>query len=173
MIADIASIATAVGVLLAACGLFSQVRQRKSDLSQTYVERYWKLDDRREDRTTPPGVESRNNLERYWRLCEDEFDIVRLGWISGRTWCLWHESIRDDRRLHKDTISASRGYRQLSKCLTSDSHRPWRCPGLEPLSRWRRILAELQALVYKGSYVTVPEAEDEFSSVALGRQATE
>src|SRR5262249_54703969 len=98
-----------------------------------YVERYWKIDDaRRGDRQSAPFQDTELNLERYWRLCEDELDVTRLGWVSGRTWCLWHRRIRDETRHHADDVDA-KDFRRLTMCVSQAEHRPWDCPGLGPL----------------------------------------
>jgi hypothetical protein len=93
IIGDLASVATAVGVLLAAWGLRVQARQRKISLTQLYVKRFWELDDAVR-LAKADGAPLSVHHERYLRLCEDEYEIARLGWIELKVWDVWHEGIQ-------------------------------------------------------------------------------
>lgn len=134
MIGDIASVATAVGVLLAAVGLFAQVRQRKFALEQMYIERYWAIDD---DWTLSrhSGSPDTAHRERYWRLCEDEFEIARLGWIGARVWDVWHDGIVTAINANRPAFGT---YHLLDTCMTQAEHRARECPALAGAGRRRR-----------------------------------
>jgi len=95
---EIASLAIAgFGVLIAAVGvplLYAQLRlqnrQRKLELGNFYIQRFWEIDDAmlRE----PKGTDShRRERHRYLRLCEDEYDAARYGWLDRLHWSIWHE----------------------------------------------------------------------------------
>lgn len=134
MIGDLAGIATAIGVLLAAAGLFAQTHQRKFGIAQLYIERYWQVDEAflAERRPHADSADAR----RYLRLCEDEYDVARLGWIDVGVWRIWHDGIRDQvRRLQLDV----RTYDHLTACLADDHHSATTCPGVAGHG-WRRKL---------------------------------
>lgn len=102
MISDIASIATAVGALLAAGGIqLARVQQRRN-FEALYVQRFWSvMDDFSAAALTgrPPAAErlspeDRRTCIRYLMLCEDELDVFARGYISEQTWRIWEEGIR-------------------------------------------------------------------------------
>lgn len=144
MIGDIAGIATAVAVLVAAAGLFAQSRARKFGLAQVYIQRYWVVDeqflpDRRPDPAGPAA-------HRYLRLCEDEFDAAEQGWIDVAVWQTWHEGIRDQvDALHLDTSA----YDHLRECFESpdEDHDATRCPGLGSPGLRRRVTWRVERII--------------------------
>jgi hypothetical protein len=151
LIGDIAGIATAVGVLIAAAGVLAQTRARKFGLAQVYSERYWQIDDHllQEDRRHPGSAIAR----RYLRLCEDEFDAARLGWVDRAVWDAWHTGIRSqicELGLKKQVCeleleNGAAQYAQLRRCLLQSEHIATNCKGLGE-ARWRRkILWRLES----------------------------
>lgn len=92
---------------------------------QEFVKRYWVIADDGLQQTEHAGdIEE----QRYLRLCEDEFEVVRLGSISWRTWEVWHEAIRDEAVKYPDRIDA---HDWLSTCLhTGQDHQGSDCPGI-------------------------------------------
>lgn len=82
MLADIASLATAAGVFAAVVQLLLSRRQARAGFEHAFVSRYWDLDDERVAALESDSIDQR----RYLRLCEDEFESMRLGQISWRTW---------------------------------------------------------------------------------------
>lgn len=90
MIGDIASIATAVGVFIAMYQLFLSRQQAQAVFEQTFVSRFWGIEDDRLRATESEDV----NRRRYLRLCEDQYEHARLGQLSKRTWDIWHEGIQ-------------------------------------------------------------------------------
>ena len=123
MFTDIAALATAVGVLTAVYQLFLSRRQARATFEQQFVQRYWQLDDSR-------LVTSKNSFfeRRYLRLCEDEFESMRLGQVSWRTWMVWHDSIRDMAGPMRERISD--GHLWLKTCLDSGDHPGTHCDGI-------------------------------------------
>jgi hypothetical protein len=100
LIGDIASIATAVGVLAAVAALRQAQRQRLRQFEDTYVARYWNLMDRlslsvlRADGHGPPDEHDERVIRAYFQLCEDELELRKTGWISDATWRIWADGIR-------------------------------------------------------------------------------
>jgi hypothetical protein len=99
MIQDAAAIATAVGVLFALIGIRQVQRQRLRQFEDFYVARYWKIMDQfslRVLRGNGTGQISRDDEKAvygYLRLCEDEFDLRREGWISNSSWIFWTDGM--------------------------------------------------------------------------------
>ena len=135
MIGDIAGMATALAVLIAATGVFAQSRTRKFSLAQVYVQRYWQID----DDLPPDGSLNHDsaNVRRYLRLCEDEFDAARQGWIDVAVWRDWHDSILP--RLRKLDLEHVRNFEQLKLCREQRQrdHKATKCEGLRKV-RWRQ-----------------------------------
>jgi hypothetical protein len=134
LIGEIAGVATAIAVFVAAAGLFTQTRARKFGLAQVYIERYWEVDEffLREG---CPGPDSAN-ARRYLRLCEDEFDAARLGWVDIAVWGAWHEGIR----LQVVELGLDfRKYGQLKRCIDQGDHEPTKCNGFEKISVRRKL----------------------------------
>ncbi|AEV71532.1 hypothetical protein MycrhN_0902 [Mycolicibacterium rhodesiae NBB3] len=136
MIGDIANIATAIAVLLAAGGLWAQTRARKFELALVYVQQYWKIE---EDlaREGPLSAATPNGY-RYLRLCEDEFDAARQGWIDISIWRIWHDGMRSELKvLHPDQLTK---FEQLHLCMTgAEGHSPTACPGLHTPGLRRKV----------------------------------
>lgn len=132
MIGDIAGIATAVAVLLAAAGLFAQTHQRKFGIAQLYIERYWHVDEAflTNPRPNPDSPDAR----RYLRLCEDEYDVAGFGWIDVGVWRTWHDGICGQVRRLGLRVD---GYDHLAACLGSYDHIATKCPGVDRHG-WRR-----------------------------------
>jgi hypothetical protein len=91
MLSDIAALATAVGVFLGIYQLRLGREQARASFEQQFVSRYWAIED---DRIMGPHAHPEAHHERYARLCEDEFELMRLGQISWATWEVWHDGIR-------------------------------------------------------------------------------
>jgi hypothetical protein len=90
MVGDIASIATAIGVLIAIYQLALSRQQARAVFEQTFVDRFWGIEDDRLRDTESAEV----NRRRYLRLCEDQYEHARLKQFSKRTWDVWHEGIQ-------------------------------------------------------------------------------
>jgi hypothetical protein len=95
----IASVVTAIGIVIAVVGLRQTQRQRLRQFEALYVKRYWELMDRlslaalKEDRTSSVVDEDQRAIRAYLRLCEDQLELRREGWISSATWLVWAEGI--------------------------------------------------------------------------------
>ncbi|MFF8772460.1 hypothetical protein [Kitasatospora sp. NPDC015120] len=103
MLADVASVATLVTVVVAVLSLRQIQRQRIRAFEDFYVARYWKLMDDlslavlRTRPTAGPVPLSEGDervLRGYLVLCEDELELRAAGWISDRTWRIWSEAMR-------------------------------------------------------------------------------
>lgn len=101
MIQNIAAVVTAVGVLLAALSIRASQRQRLRSFEAFYVERYWSLMDSLslEAIKLDPNYERDDSDEKavrsYIRLCEDECELRKKGWIADATWKIWTEGMKD------------------------------------------------------------------------------
>lgn len=99
MLQDIGQLATAVGVFLAWLTLRAARRQRLRQFETIYVQRYWTLmdglsTDAAAGRRSGGLAESDEKIARaYIRLCEDELELRREGWISAVTWRIWRDGI--------------------------------------------------------------------------------
>ncbi len=132
VISDIATVATAVGVLLAAAGLIAQARQRKFGLAQIYIQRYWDLDDLKR---LDPGQNA--HTISYLRLCEDEYEVARLGWIDSGVWRVWHDGIRAGIK-YLDIPDTE--YALIRRCHDQGSgHRAHKCQSLDGTPWLRRL----------------------------------
>ena len=106
MIQNIAAVATTVAALIAlfagvvaAKSLWALNRQRIRQFETTFVERYWSLMDRL-SLAALRGVHQPNIADEdakvsrlYLRLCEDQLELRRDGWISDETWEVWEPGI--------------------------------------------------------------------------------
>jgi hypothetical protein len=96
---NLANAATALGgvVLLFALIPFRQAqKQRLRDAEQWYVERYWAIQDRIDVKIVGGRLQklpTDKDLYDELRLCEDELDLRRAGFITNSTWDLWSPSI--------------------------------------------------------------------------------
>lgn len=143
MIGEIAGAATALGVFIAAAGLFAQTRARKFGLAQVYIKRYWEVDELfvQDERQRHDSTYAR----RYLRLCEDEFDAARLGWVDIAVWRAWHEGIRSQVGEQRFDVSK---YGQLARCIEQrKDHEPTKCPGFEKISIRRKLSWRVERLV--------------------------
>jgi hypothetical protein len=95
---ELASWATAAGAVIAAIGLLLtarqlkiQNRQHRLELGSLYINRFWSVDDEltMADPASEPERYKRLRI-RYLKLCEDEFDAARLGWLDPQQWAVWH-----------------------------------------------------------------------------------
>jgi hypothetical protein len=96
---NLANAATAIGgvaIVLAVFPLLQARKQRLRDAEQWYVERYWAI----QDRIDVGDVEGRlkklpteKDIYDELRLCEDELDLRRNGFITNPTWRVWSASI--------------------------------------------------------------------------------
>lgn len=116
MLSDIAALATAIGVLAAVYGLLLSRRQARATFEHQFVQRYWELDD---DRLRDAEDESLFR-RRYLRLCEDEYEAMRLGQVSWRTWEVWHDAMRDTTAQLGDSITLPHEW--LAVCLSLPDH---------------------------------------------------
>ncbi|WP_210479596.1 hypothetical protein [Naasia sp. SYSU D00948] len=96
---NLANAATALGgaaIVLALVPFMQARKQRLRDAEQWYVDRYWAIQDRIEVgvvdgrlRKMPTAKDMYDEL----RLCEDELDQRKSGFITDTTWDLWSPSI--------------------------------------------------------------------------------
>ncbi|MGV8874591.1 MAG: hypothetical protein ACOH2Q_18815 [Rhodococcus sp. (in: high G+C Gram-positive bacteria)] len=134
---NLVDIGTFLGVVAAVAALFIQVRQRKFALAQQYIERFWEIDD---SISRAELIEAEFELEmhrrRYAKLCEDEMEIVSLGWIDRKTWKVWHEGMVLAPSRSR-TVTHERELSYLSACRLSQPHTSSACPAwkAQPLLR--------------------------------------
>jgi hypothetical protein len=133
LIGDVVGISTAVAVFIAAAGVFAQSRARKFGLAQVYIKRYWKIDDHLLQEGCPSPDSA--NAGRYLRLCEDEFDAARQGWIDVAVWRAWHGSIQS--QVRELGLNDVRKYKQLQRCMDQPDHKATKCEGLGKVL-WRQ-----------------------------------
>lgn len=97
-----------------------------------YVQRFWDIDDRRL-RAEQVGDKDELLLQdrRYVRLCEDEFELVRLGWIDAEIWAVWHASIRVALEHSRALVDAEPIDLLLARrCRGAFEHEPTACPAV-------------------------------------------
>lgn len=115
-------ILTGIGLLLARRQLELQNRQRRLELGSFYIARYWELDDALL-LTDKKSDDHRRHRHRYLRLCEDEYDAARLGWLDAEQWGAWHKALVGDRTremLRSDLAVCDpdkEGFSSLRACL--------------------------------------------------------
>lgn len=125
VLADIAAIATALGVIAAAGQLWFNSRQARAQFEHQFVQRFWALED---ERLKSPG-DDQAYAARYLRLCEDEFEARRLRQVSRATWAVWHPSIREGAAAFREARSGT--YEWVGACLSGPSdHSAAECCGL-------------------------------------------
>lgn len=86
---------TLVGITLCASALRAAQCQRILQFENLFVQRYWTLIDRLS--LTALSGDSNGKLQdddnriirAYFRLCEDELELRKSGWISDSTWKMW------------------------------------------------------------------------------------
>jgi hypothetical protein len=99
VIIDIASIATALGVFIAAGTLIQTRNLSLREFEGFYIDRYWNLMDSMSldalqgKSPHPMSDQDRRVALGYLRLSEDELDLYHKGWISVSTWKVWSEGI--------------------------------------------------------------------------------
>lgn len=97
---NLANAATALGgaaIVFALVPFFQAGKQRLRDAEQWYVDRYWSI----QDRIAVDDVDGRltkiptmKDIYDELRLCEDELDSRKNGFITNPTWKVWSGSIR-------------------------------------------------------------------------------
>lgn len=98
MIADIALIVTALGVLAAVFGLRQSNRERLRQFEAMYVQRYWSILDQLSldalagSTKNPPGEADLKAVRAYLFLCEDELEMRGRGYIADTTYKIWADS---------------------------------------------------------------------------------
>lgn len=118
----------AIGVPIALSQLWLVRRDSRSGFEQNFVARYWEISDRAGDEPDSDDV------RRYLRLAEDEFELMRLGRISWGTWDIWHDGIRADLARFSVTENDTRVGHWTRTCM--GAQREWRthsgleCPAL-------------------------------------------
>lgn len=85
----VTALAATVGLFFAGWQLREQTRQKRLNLGQFYIERYWSIDDQLL-LATKGASDHRQHRHRYLRLFEDEFDAARLKWLDAEQWTVWH-----------------------------------------------------------------------------------
>jgi hypothetical protein len=111
VIQDIGTLATAVGVFIAVLSLGASRRQRLRQFESLYVRRYWTIMDELSldvMRGTPQNgaaLSERDEkaIRSYLRLCEDQLELRKEGWISDETWQMWRNGI--DAQLQRPAFS--------------------------------------------------------------------
>jgi hypothetical protein len=95
-----ATLITAVGVLLGVLTLRGSQKQRMRQFESFYVDRYWLLMDQlsleaARGRKLPDVREDDEKVVRsYIRLCEDECELRHDAWIGDATWKIWSDGMR-------------------------------------------------------------------------------
>lgn len=158
MLGEATSIATLVGIAAAVLTLSLQRRQARHQFEHTYVDRYWTIDD---EALTSHDDRCVERLARYLRLCEDEFDAMRLGQISWRTWNVWHDAF-DDRISDTDVREYLRSHREeftwIRTCADAEPHIGTQCAAvldIDPSAphlgrRWRASMGRGMERVVSG-----------------------
>lgn len=100
MVEDIATCVTALGVLIGVFGLRAARIQRLREFETFYVQRYWAIMDRlsiqgwRGEPTDPMPEGDEKAALAYLRLCEDQLELRRDGWITTATRKVWSAGLR-------------------------------------------------------------------------------
>jgi hypothetical protein len=100
MFQDIAAVATTVALIVVVFQLVSERTSRHREFENLYVQRYWELMDRLSfDVPCRPAIERLNAQDgraclAYLRLCEDELDLRKQGFVTDSTWTIWAEGIK-------------------------------------------------------------------------------
>lgn len=152
MIADIALIVTAVGVLAAVFGLRQSNRERLRQFEAMYVQRYWSILDQLSlealNNSSVDSIDDANSkaIRAYLFLCEDELEMRGRGYIGDSTYKLWAEAAtaqlkqRMFRAVWEQVVKeATFPYEHLNHLLSNpDSYDPLTAGFLR---RWLRGLA--------------------------------
>ena len=121
-----------VGVPVALYQLSLARRARQHELANIYIQRFWDIDDARQ-RATIDGKDNEALFQdrRYVRLCEDEFEIARLGFLDPKTWAVWHSAIRDALQGSRSLTAAGPDELVLARrCRDAAQHEPSACPAI-------------------------------------------
>jgi hypothetical protein len=151
MIADIALIVTAGGVLAAVFGLRQSNRERLRQFEAMYVQRYWSildqlsLDALEGSSQASIGHGDRKGIRAYLFLCEDELEMRGRGYIADTTYEMWSEAVIAQleqpmfqavwEQVAKEAIFP---YKHLKALLPDPTYDPLTAPFLR---RWIRGLA--------------------------------
>src|SRR3954468_10915936 len=97
---DVIDVVMTASLILTMLSLRASQRQRLRQFETLYVQRYWALLDRlsltglRGDATDEVSAEDERVVRAYLRLCEDQLELRRLGWIGTSTWAIWIDGMR-------------------------------------------------------------------------------
>lgn len=119
-----------VGVSLAIPQLRQGNRQQLLELGGLYIQRYWQIDDDllRLPKGSPEHTHPRH---RYLRLCEDELEAARNGWLDPKQWWVWHSWLAREAaqgQLRSDLEACDRdgtGFDHIRCCLASGTDHDW------------------------------------------------
>jgi hypothetical protein len=98
VLADIALIVTAVGVVAAVFGLRQSNRERLRQFEAMYVQRYWTILDQLSlnalagSARDPVNEADLKAVRAYLFLCEDELEMRGRGYIADTTYKIWAEA---------------------------------------------------------------------------------
>jgi hypothetical protein len=104
VVADIALVVTAVGVLGAVYGLRQSYRERLRQFEAMYVQRYWSILDQLSldavSGSAPAQIREGDEraIRAYIILCEDELEMRANGYIGDSTYRVWADSICEQLR---------------------------------------------------------------------------
>lgn len=99
MLADIALVVTAIGVLGAVYSLRQSYRERLRQFEAMYVERYWSLLDQlslsalKGSPFTEISETDERAIRAYIRLCEDELEMRQNAYVGDTTYRIWSDAI--------------------------------------------------------------------------------
>jgi hypothetical protein len=151
VIADIALIVTAVGVLAAVFGLRQSNRERLRQFEAMYVQRYWSILDQLSlsalDMSAADSIsaDDRKAVRAYLFLCEDELEMRGRGYIADSTYEIWSEAAKAQLKQpmfeevwSQLTKEAAFPYQHLNSLLSNPAYDPLT---VRFLRRWLRGLS--------------------------------
>jgi hypothetical protein len=151
VIADIALIVTAVGVLAAVFGLRQSNRERLRQFEAMYVQRYWSILDQLSlgalgmSASDSVSADDKKAIRAYLFLCEDELEMRGRGYIADSTYRIWSEAAKAqlEQPMFQEvwnqlTKEATFPYQHLNALLSNPSYDPLT---VRFLRRWLRGLA--------------------------------
>jgi hypothetical protein len=162
LVADIALLVTAIGVLGVVLGLRQNYRERLRQFETRYVERYWSILDKLSiDALSGSSLEKiieddNKAIRGYILLCEDELEMRENGYIADSTYRLWADGIQSQfeqpifKEIWKNVVEEAEEHRtfpyiHLRRLLSEES-----ATGYDPLDlkipRWRRRIRGLAGL---------------------------
>lgn len=107
---------TIIGLPLAVVQLWLGRLQERRTFEQQFVDRYWAI----ADAVLLDPEHAEVHRRRYFRLTEDQFELMRLGQVSWSTWEVWHDGIRSGAA---DFDPAADGHHKwLGICVKSGDH---------------------------------------------------